>query len=233
MNMIGYARVSTGDQNTAAQVEKLQAAGCTAIYKENASGGRWDRPELHKLMDRIGNGDVLVVWKLDRLSRSLSDLLHILKKLDDAGAGFRSLTEAIDTTTPAGRMMMQMLGSFAEFERAMLRERTKLGLARARAAGRKGGARFKLTPAQQKEAFAMVEAGRTQTEVAELFRVDRSTISRLVSERRVLDRKALKPMKTERSSPPNAARKVSSSSKGNLDDFPSNTITMATQSRSL
>ena len=130
-----------------------------------------------------------VVWKLDRLSRSLSDLLHILKKLDDAEAGFRSLTEAIDTTTPAGRMMMQMLGSFAEFERAMLRERTKLGLARARAAGRKGGARFKLTLAQQKEAFAMVEAGRTQVEVAELFRVDRSTISRLVSERRVLDRK--------------------------------------------
>jgi DNA invertase Pin-like site-specific DNA recombinase len=91
---------------------------------------------------------VSVVWKLDRLSRSLSDLLHILKKLDDAEAGFRSLTEAIDTTTPAGRMMMQMLGSFAEFERAMLRERTKLGLARARAAGRKGGARFKLTLAQ-------------------------------------------------------------------------------------
>jgi DNA invertase Pin-like site-specific DNA recombinase len=86
--------------------------------------------------------------------------------------------------------MMQMLGAFAEYEREMVRERTKLGLARARAAGRNGGARFKLTPAQQKEAFAMVEAGRTQNEVAELFRVDRSTISRLVSERRVLDRKA-------------------------------------------
>jgi DNA invertase Pin-like site-specific DNA recombinase len=189
MNMIGYARVSTGDQNTAAQVEKLQAAGCTVIYKENASGGRWDRPELHKLLDGIGKDDVLVVWKLDRLSRSLSDLLHILKKLDDAGAGFRSLTEAIDTTTPAGRMMMQMLGSFAEFERAMLRERTKLGLARARAAGRKGGARFKLSPAGQKQAMALIDAGKTQTEVAKTFNVHRSTISRLVSERRVLDRK--------------------------------------------
>jgi DNA invertase Pin-like site-specific DNA recombinase len=189
MNMIGYARVSTGDQNTAAQVEQLQAAGCTEIYKENASGGRWDRPELHKLLDRLGKDDVLCVWKLDRLSRSLSDLLHILKKVDDAGAGFRSLTETIDTTTPVGRMLMQVLGSFAEFERAMVKERTMLGLARARAAGRKGGARFKLTPAQQKEAVAMVKAGRTQTEVAELFRVDRSTISRLASERRVLDRK--------------------------------------------
>jgi DNA invertase Pin-like site-specific DNA recombinase len=154
MNIFGYARVSTGDQNTAAQVEQLQASGCTAIYKENASGGRWDRPELHKLLDRLGKGDVLVVWKLGRLSRSLSDLLHILKKVDDAGAGFRSLAETIDTTTPVGRMLMQVLGSFAEFERAMVKERTMLGLARARAAGRVGGARFKLTPAQQKEAVA-------------------------------------------------------------------------------
>jgi DNA invertase Pin-like site-specific DNA recombinase len=190
MKLIGYARVSTDEQSTAAQVERLQAAGCKQIYKENASGGRWERPELHKLLDRIRNDDVLVVWKLDRLSRSLSDLLHILKKLDDAGAGFRSLTEAIDTTTPAGRMMMQMLGSFAEFERAMLRERTKLGLARARAAGRVGGAQSKLSPAGQKQAISMYTGGKTQTEVAEFFNVHRSTISRLVSERRVLERKA-------------------------------------------
>ncbi len=192
MNMIGYARVSTGDQNTAAQVEKLQAAGCTAIYKENASGGRWDRPELHKLLDRIGNDDVLVVWKLDRLSRSLSDLLHILKKLDDAGAGFRSLTEAIDTTTPAGRMMMQMLCSFAEFERAMLRERTKLGLARARAAGRKGGAQFKLTPAQQRKRLRWWKSAglrlRLRNCSASIARPSRGWYS----ERRVLDRKPIR-----------------------------------------
>jgi DNA invertase Pin-like site-specific DNA recombinase len=190
MNMVGYARVSTDDQSTAAQVERLQAAGCRDIYKENASGGRWDRPELHKLLGRLGKGDVLVVWKLDRLSRSLSDLLNILTKLDQVGADFKSLTESIDTTSAAGRMMMQMLGSFAEFERAMLRERTKLGLARARAAGRKGGARSKLSLAGQKEAISMMEAGgMTQSEVAEFFNVHRSTISRLVSERRVLDRK--------------------------------------------
>jgi len=116
--------------------------------------------------------------------------LHILKKVDDAGAGFRSLTDAIDTTTAAGRMMMQMLGAVAGFERAMLRERTKLGLARAGTAGRKGGARLKLSLAGQQDAISQINAGKTQTEVAEFFNVHRSTISRLVSERRVLERKA-------------------------------------------
>lgn len=188
MKIYGYARASD-DQDTAAQVEQLEAAGCTAIYRENASGGRWNRPELQKLLDRVGPGDVLTVWKLDLLSQSLSDLLHILTKLDDAGAGFRSLTEAIDTTTAAGRMMMQMLGSLTKFDLAKLRERTKLGLERARAVGRKGGARFKLSAAGQKQAISMYTEGKTQTEIAEFFNVHRSTISRLVSERRVLDRK--------------------------------------------
>jgi DNA invertase Pin-like site-specific DNA recombinase len=189
--LIGYARVSTDEQSTAAQIEQLTKAGCERLYKENASGGRWDRPALQECLKCIKKGDVLIVWKLDRLTRSLSDLLHILKKLDEAGAGFKSLTEAIDTTTPAGRLMMNMLGSFAEFERDMLKERTNLGLARARAQGRVGGARFKLSPVQQKEAISMMNAGgKTQVEVAELFNINRSTISRLVSERRVLTRKA-------------------------------------------
>ena len=130
---IGYARVSTDDQDTAAQVAALKAAGCERIYREKASGGRWDRPELHRLLDQLRKGDVLVVWKLDRLSRSLRDVLTLMERLGGAGAGFRSLTEAIDTTTPAGRMMMQMVGAFAEFERAMLKERTKAGLDAARA----------------------------------------------------------------------------------------------------
>ncbi len=134
--MIGYARVSTEDQDTAAQVAALKAGGCERIYREKASGGRWDRPELHRLLDQLRKGDVLVVWKLDRLSRSLRDVLTIMERLGEAGAGFRSLTEAIDTTTPAGRMMMQMVGAFAEFERAMLRERTKAGLDAARQEGR-------------------------------------------------------------------------------------------------
>src|SRR5712671_5370629 len=140
--LIGYARVSTSEQETAAQVAALKAAGCERIYREKASGGRWDRPELHRLLDQLRKGDVLVVWKLDRLSRSLRDVLTIMERLVEAKAGFRSLTEAIDTTNPAGRMMMQMVGSFAEFERAMLRERTRIGLDTAR---REGGRPPKLT----------------------------------------------------------------------------------------
>src|SRR3984893_7942778 len=149
--LIGYARVSTNDQETTAQVAALKAAKCERIYREQASGGRWDRPELQRLLDQLRKGDVLVVWKLDRLSRSLRDVLTIMERLAEAKAGFRSLTEAIDTTTPAGRMMMRMVGSFAEFERAMLRERTKAGLEAARREGRIGGRPPKLSPQQQSE----------------------------------------------------------------------------------
>ena len=113
--LIGYARVSKGDdQSTAAQRRALKDAGCDRLFEEAASGGRWDRPQLHRMLDQLRSDDIVVVWKLDRLSRSLKDLLHILEKLEVVGAGFRSLTESIDTTTPAGRMMMQMVGSFAE-----------------------------------------------------------------------------------------------------------------------
>src|ERR1700680_4898016 len=132
---IGYARVSTDDQDTATQVAALKSAGCERIYREKASGGRWDRPELHKLLNQLRKGDVLVVWKLDRLSRSLRDVLTIMERVQEQKAGFRSLTEAVDTTTPAGRMMMQMVGAFAEFERAMLKERTYAGLEAARKEG--------------------------------------------------------------------------------------------------
>ena len=145
--LLGYARVSKGDeQSNAVQAKALRAAGCRRIFEEAASGGRWDRPELHRMLDQLRQGDVVVVWKLDRLSRSLKDVLHIMERIGDAGAGFRSITEAIDTTTPAGRMMMQMVGTFAEFERAMIRERTSAGLAAARAEGRIGGRRKKLDP---------------------------------------------------------------------------------------
>src|SRR2546426_4069545 len=157
--LIGYARVSTNDQETATQVAALKATGCERIYREKASGGRWDRPELHRLLDQLRKRDVLVVWKLDRLSRSLRDVLTIMERLAEAEAGFRSLTEAIDTTTPAGRMMMQMVGAFAEFERAMLRERTKAGLNSARREGRIGGRRPKLSPQQQAEIRRMVSRG--------------------------------------------------------------------------
>src|SRR4029078_11189560 len=144
MMKLGYARVSTNEQDTAAQVSALKSAGCEKIFREKASGARWDRPELHRLLDQLRTGDVLVVSRLDRLSRSLRDLLMIMERIKEAEAGFRSLTEAIDTTTAPGRMMMQMVGAFAEFERAMLRERTKAGLDSVRREGRIGGGRPEL-----------------------------------------------------------------------------------------
>ena len=180
--LIGYARVSTNDQETAAQVTALKAAGCERIYREKASGGRWDRPELHRVLDQLRKGDVLVVWKLDRLSRSLRDVVTIMERLAEAKAGFRSLTEAIDTTTPAGRMMMQMVGAFAEFERAMLRERTKVGLDAARQEGRIGGRRPKLSSQQQAEIRRMVSKGdKTAADAARLFKIHPATVCRLLA----------------------------------------------------
>jgi DNA invertase Pin-like site-specific DNA recombinase len=186
---LGYARVSKGDaQDPRAQTAALRAAGVERIFTEHASGGRWDRPELHRLLEHLRPGDVVVVWKLDRLSRSLKDLLHILEQIDRAKAGFRSLTEAIDTTTPAGRMLMQMVGSFAEFERAMIRERTQAGLTAARARGRIGGRRPKLHAPQQAEIVAMVTSGRkTQADAARLFNIHPATVSRLLATQRQRD----------------------------------------------
>lgn len=177
----GYARVSRGEgQSVRAQLNALKDAGVQKVFQEKKSGGRWDRPELQRLLEQLRPGDVLVVWKLDRLSRSLKDLLHLLEKVDAAGAGFRSITESIDTTTPAGRMMMQMVGAFAEFERAMIRERTKAGLDAAREQGRIGGRRPKLSSAQQAEAKKMIARGTSSAEVARLFGVHPSTMSRLL-----------------------------------------------------
>lgn len=187
--LIGYARVSKGDeQTTAPQLAALKAAGARRVFQENASGGRWDRPELHRLLDQLRQGDVVIVWKLDRLSRSLKDLLVILDRIEAAGAGFRSLTEAIDTTTPAGRMMMHMVGAFAEFERAMIRERTSAGLAAARAEGRVGGRRPKLTSAQRADVIENVMSGRrTAAQMARLYKVSQSTISRILAAARSAD----------------------------------------------
>jgi len=177
----GYARVSTQDQDISFQISALNAAGCERIFQEKVGGGRWSRPELERLLDQLRPDDVVVVWKLDRLSRSLRDLLVILEKIGNAGAAFQSLTEPVDTTTPAGRLMIQMVGAFAEFEREILRERTQAGLVAARKEGRIGGRRFKLTPLQQREVVAMVTSGRkTNADVARLFRVHPATIMRIL-----------------------------------------------------
>jgi len=161
--LIGYARVSKIDQqDTRAQVKALKEAGCKRIYEESASGGRWDRPQLHRALDQVREGDVLVVWKLDRLSRSLKDMLHILEKLTEAGAGFRSLTENVDSTVPAGKLLLSKLGAFAEFERSMVRERTRMGLQAARERGRVGGRKPKIKPNQRAEILRMVNSGKTR-----------------------------------------------------------------------
>ena len=137
---------------------------------------------MHRLLDHLRPDDVVVVWKLDRLSRSLKDLLHIMERIGEAGAGFRSLTEHIDTTTPAGRMMMQMVGAFAEFERAMIRERTSAGLAAARAEGRIGGRRKKLDDTKRREiAEAVISGRKTAAQMARMFGVSAPTVSRIVA----------------------------------------------------
>ena len=185
--LLGYARVSKAmSRAMPLQAKALRAAGCRRIFEEAASGGRWDRPELHRMLDQLREGDTVVVWKLDRLSRSLKDVLHIMERIGEAGAGFRSITETIDTTTPAGRMMMQMIGSFAEFERAMIRERTSAGIAAARAEGRVGGRRKKLDAAKRREIAESVITGRKSgAEMARLYNISQPTVSRIVAQHRV------------------------------------------------
>ena len=183
---IGYARVSTQEQDNQTQISALEDAGCEMIFQEKASGGRWNRPELNRLLNQLRKGDVVVVWKLDRLSRSLKDLLLTLEKIEATSADFKSLTESVDTSSPSGRMMMQIVGSFAEFERAMLRERTKARLESARKEGRVGGRRPKLTPQQQSEIISLITSGmKTAADAARLFRVHPSTITRLLAKNRM------------------------------------------------
>lgn len=184
--IVGYSRVSKGeDQNLRLQHQALKKVGCDKTFDEIASGGRWDRPHLHKMIDQLRVGDVVVVWKLDRLSRSLKDLLVIMEQIHKAGAGFRSLTESIDTTTPAGRMMMQMVGSFAEFEREMIRERTKAGLQAARQEGRVGGRKQKLNKDQQRDIIDNITSERKSgAKMARLYGVSEATISRLMAQHR-------------------------------------------------
>src|SRR5215470_1679891 len=139
--LVGYARVSTQDQNPDLQLDALKAAGCKKIFVEKASGAQRDRPELADALEylREGGDDALVVWRLDRLARSLGQLISTIEDLDRRKIGFRSLTESIDTTTAGGRLVFHIFGAMAEFERSVVRERTRAGLEAARARGRKGG----------------------------------------------------------------------------------------------
>src|SRR5574338_1233398 len=136
---IGYARVSTGEQTLALQLDALNAAGCGTVYEETASGAKADRPVLAEVLAYLRPGDTLVVWRLDRLGRSLQHLIDVVAQLAERGIGFKSLTEQIDTTTPGGKLIFHVFGALAEFEREIIRERTQAGLQAARARGRQGG----------------------------------------------------------------------------------------------
>ena len=136
---IGYARVSTSGQDTALQIDALKKASCDLIYEEKASGAKKDRVELEQCLKSLRSGDVLVVWKLDRLGRSLQHLLDVINNLDERSIGFRSLTESIDTTTTTGKLIFNIFGSLAEFERALIKDRVIAGLESARKKGRVGG----------------------------------------------------------------------------------------------
>jgi DNA invertase Pin-like site-specific DNA recombinase len=183
--MIGYARVSTSGQTVSMQREQLQAAGCTAIFGETASGASGHRVELARAMAALGEGDVLVVTRLDRLARSTRDLLEIVASIEARGARLRSLAEAwADTATPAGRLMLTVLGGLAEFERSLIRERTAEGRARAMKAGRRFGRPPLLTPPQREEAVRLAGEERSHAEIGRILRVSRSTVSRFLQRHR-------------------------------------------------
>lgn len=181
MALIGYARVSTVDQNPQLQLDALAAAGCERIFTEQASGAKADRPQLDAVLEYIRPGDVLVVWRLDRLGRSLQHLIATVTELGGRGVGFRSLTEAIDTTTAAGRLLFHVMGALAEFERELIRERTLAGLAAAAAAGRTGG-RPGLSAATVSAAQQLVDNGMPRAQAAQLLGVGRSTLYRYLQE---------------------------------------------------
>lgn len=176
---IGYARVSTTDQHLALQEDALRQAGCEKLFTDTLSGALADRPGLARALEYARPGDVLVVWKLDRLGRSLAQLIHIMQTLRDRNIGFRSLQEAIDTTTPGGQLVFHIFAALAEFERALIRERTQAGLAAARARGRLSGRPRRLTPDQVIMAQTLQREGRlTLTDIAAALKVSRSTLYR-------------------------------------------------------
>ena len=177
MAIIGYARVSTTDQHLHLQLDALEAASCTRIYQETASGSLRDRPELRKAIASIQSGDTLIVWKLDRLARSLSQLIDTIDELHQIGCGFRSITESIDTTTAGGRLIFHIFGALAEFERNIIRERTIAGLQAARARGRRGGRPKALGDERMAAVAALVRDGQlTIRQIAKQIGVSPATI---------------------------------------------------------
>jgi DNA invertase Pin-like site-specific DNA recombinase len=179
--LVGYARVSTEEQQTHAQIDALTQAGCERIFQEKRSGGTIRRPQLEQLLLSLSPGTTVVVYKLDRIARSLKDLLTIIERIEAAGAEFRSLTEFIDTKSPAGRMIFQIVGAFAEFERELIRERTRVGM---RAAMRRGivvGRPRGMSPEEETEALQLWYSGKfTKSALARRYGIHISSVKRAI-----------------------------------------------------
>jgi DNA invertase Pin-like site-specific DNA recombinase len=186
---IGYARVSTKDQSLNLQKDALEKAGCKKIYSEQISGTKTERAKLDEMIKHLRQGDVIVVWKLDRLGRSLRDLVNLISKFQDLGVGFKSLHDNIDTTTPTGKLTFHLFAALAEFERDIISDRTKAGLASARARGRKGGRPKGLSKkAQDKARLAESlynEKDNSIGEICEYLSISKPTLYRYLSSRGV------------------------------------------------
>lgn len=180
--LLGYARVSTGEQDTALQVDALEKAGCYKVFTDTVSGALDSRPQLDRLREHLRPGDTVVVWRLDRLGRSIRHLIDVMSEFEEQGVGFRSLTENIDTTTSGGRLVFHLFAALAEFERDLIRDRTKAGLAAARARGRLGGRPPVLTADQVKAARRMYDQqDMTVAQIGAVLGVSRATIYRALS----------------------------------------------------
>lgn len=176
--LVGYGRVSTQDQNAGLQEDALHAVGCEKLFIEKVSSGKKDRPQLAAALDYVRSGDTLVVWRLDRLARSLRQLIETVEDLEKRGIALKSVTEAIDTGTPGGKLVFHVFGAIAEFERAIIRERTKAGVVAAKARGRSGGRPAKLEGERADHAKMMLDAGTSVSAVARSMGVSRSTVLR-------------------------------------------------------
>lgn len=179
---VGYERVSTDDQTIDLQHDALVQAGCEKFFSDKISGSKFERPGLAECLNFVRPGDVLVVWRLDRLGRSLKDLIEVVEGLEKRGVGFKSLQESIDTTTSGGKLIFHVFGALAEFERNLIRERTNAGLQAARARGRKGGRRQKLTPQQIAIGRSLAaDPSRTVTSICEHLEISRQTYYRYIA----------------------------------------------------
>lgn len=176
MALVGYARVSTLDQDLSLQLDALATAGCAKVFEDRASGARADRQGLRAALDYVRDGEVLVVWKLDRLGRSLPHLIETVSALERRGVGFRSLTEAIDTTTPGGRLIFHIFGALGQFERDLIQERTRAGLTAAAARGRTGGRKPSVTDDKLRRAREHMAQGLTVREAAMRVKVGKTAL---------------------------------------------------------